>query len=158
MRTTPSLRGSATARILVAVGFLFAFAIGLFLWRVVKPAATPSATNTATNETSTNTATNETTDSAPPSAIVQPADADRDGLTDAEEAALGTNPAVADSDADGLPDRAEADAYHTKPLAADSDGDGSSDGEEVRRGTDPNGSGQLLDVGQAINALPSSAP
>jgi uncharacterized repeat protein (TIGR01451 family) len=47
-----------------------------------------------------------------------PADGDGDGLTDAEEALLGSNPADADSDDDGVLDGAEAD------YAADSDGDG----------------------------------
>lgn len=83
---------------------------------------------------------------------MQPVDADRDGLTDADEANLGTDPTSADSDGDGLPDRAEVSVYRTKPRAADSDGDSVGDGEEVRRGTNPNGAGLLLDVGQAINA------
>lgn len=158
MRTPPTLRGSVAARILVVVGLAAAFALGIVLWRTYTPAATPTATNRTTNRTSTNAVTNTTTNSAAPAPIAQPADADRDGLSDAEEASLGTNPASADSDGDGLPDRAEVNAYHTKPLVADSDGDGVSDGEEVHRGTDPNGAGLLLDVGKAINALPSTTP
>ena len=42
-------------------------------------------------------------------------DTDGDGLTDAEEAVLGTNPNVADTDQDGQPDGAEVDAG-TDPL------------------------------------------
>ena len=43
------------------------------------------------------------------------ADADGDGLLTSEEAELGTNPAVADSDEDGWNDGDEA-AQHTDPL------------------------------------------
>ena len=81
-------------------------------------------------------------------------DDDNDGLTDDEEAALGTNPLLGDSDGDGLQDgtelgrttagpdsfggpvsfRPDADpATTTNPLAADTDGDGLTDGQE-----DPN--------------------
>jgi len=42
-------------------------------------------------------------------------DTDRDGLTDSEEAALGTNPEVADTDGDGVNDGMETLA-HTSPL------------------------------------------
>jgi len=53
-------------------------------------------------------------------------DTDTDGLTDSEEVALGTNPLLADSDSDGLTDIAEI-GLGTNPLQADSDGDGVSD-------------------------------
>lgn len=59
------------------------------------------------------------------------ADTDDDGLTDAEEATLGTNPNVADTEADGVPDGDEVNQYGTNPLVADSDGDGISDLNEV---------------------------
>jgi subtilisin family serine protease len=58
-------------------------------------------------------------------------DRDNDGLTDAVEASLGTNPIDADSDDDGLGDGAEVNTHGTNPLVADSDGDGLSDGAEV---------------------------
>lgn len=65
-------------------------------------------------------------------------DSDGDGLTDEEEAALGTDPALADTDGDGLGDGEEVDTYGTNPLVVDSDGDGLSDGDEVDQyGTDP---------------------
>jgi len=64
-------------------------------------------------------------------------DADGDGLTDAEEAVLGTNPNAADSDADGLTDFDEVDndgnpanytaGIDTDPLDADTDNDGTAD-------------------------------
>ena len=65
-------------------------------------------------------------------------DSDGDGLTDAIETGLGTNPQDADSDDDGLSDGAEVNTHGTDPLTADSDGDGLSDGAEVdTHATDP---------------------
>ncbi len=69
-------------------------------------------------------------------------DADADGLTDDEEAALGTDPLSADSDNDGLLDFDELggdalrDPGETDPMDADSDDDGINDGDEVN-GTGP---------------------
>lgn len=68
----------------------------------------------------------------------QPADTDGDGLTDAEERDLGTDPNNADTDGDGLTDGEEVNEYDTDPLEADTDGDGLSDGDEVNsHNTDP---------------------
>jgi len=64
------------------------------------------------------------------------ADSDGDGLTDAEEADLGTDPNDADSDSDGVDDPDEID-NGTDPNNADSDDDGVSDGDEATNGTDP---------------------
>lgn len=64
-------------------------------------------------------------------------DTDGDGLTDDEEATLGTDPQDPDSDDDGLSDGAEVNTYHTDPLDADTDNGGVGDGVEVGRGTDP---------------------
>lgn len=67
-------------------------------------------------------------------------DSDNDGLTDYEEAALGTDPEATDTDNDGLSDYAElagvdgdraTAADNTNPLDADSDDDGLSDGAEL---------------------------
>lgn len=66
-------------------------------------------------------------------------DSDQDGLTDAREAELGTNPREADSDFDGLRDQEELETYQTLPLNADTDGDGFQDGVEVRGGYNPLG-------------------
>ncbi|MDQ3694439.1 MAG: DUF4352 domain-containing protein [Chloroflexota bacterium] len=64
-------------------------------------------------------------------------DSDGDGLTDAQEASLGTDPLSADTDGDGLPDGDEVNLYGTSPLSADTDGDGVPDLQEVSAGTDP---------------------
>lgn len=65
-------------------------------------------------------------------------DDDGDGLTNGEEARLGTDPLNPDSDGDGLSDGDEVKVYHTNPLNPDTDGDGLPDGEEVfKYHTDP---------------------
>ena len=45
-----------------------------------------------------------------------PLDSDNDGLTDAEEAILGTDSTLTDSDGDGVPDGEEVHAYGSNPL------------------------------------------
>jgi hypothetical protein len=70
-------------------------------------------------------------------------DPDMDGLTNKEELVdFGTDPVVADTDADGIDDGEEVvagtDGFVTNPLLADSDGDGVRDGLEVATGSDPN--------------------
>jgi outer membrane protein OmpA-like peptidoglycan-associated protein len=60
-----------------------------------------------------------------------PKDSDADGLTDAEEAQIGTNPYDPDTDADGLTDFEEVRKYNTNPLEPDTDFDGLKDGVEV---------------------------
>lgn len=60
-------------------------------------------------------------------------DSDGDGLTDAEEAKLGTNPRLKDTDGDGLTDGEEVKQYKTDPLNPDTDFDGLNDGEEVKK-------------------------
>jgi len=81
-------------------------------------------------------------------------DADGDGLSDSEEAGLGTSQLDRDSDADGLTDFAEVRVYGTDPTKADTDGDGLTDGIEVREGFDPKsateGSDAKLIVERAI--------
>ncbi len=58
-------------------------------------------------------------------------DNDRDGLTNAEEAELGTLPNDDDTDNDGLTDGEEVNEYETDPLEKDTDHDGLDDGVEV---------------------------
>jgi hypothetical protein len=103
------------------------------------PEATEEATVEATEEATavpTEAVATETPEA--PTATATPSnDIDDDGLTNDEEAALGTDPENADTDGDGLRDAAEVD--YTDPLNADTDGDGFSDGDEdLIYGTDPN--------------------
>ena len=67
-------------------------------------------------------------------------DSDQDGLTDGDEVNIyGTDPLATDSDQDGLTDGDEIFVYSTNPNSADTDHDGLSDSEEIQNyGTDPN--------------------
>ena len=65
-------------------------------------------------------------------------DSDGDGLNNVAEIQLGTSALNPDTDADGLTDYEEDQAYATNPLATDSDGDMVGDAAEVLAGTDPN--------------------
>lgn len=73
-------------------------------------------------------------------------DSDHDGLTDEEEATLGTNPNEVDTDGDNLYDYEEVKVYQTDPLNPDTDGDGYLDGEELLHGYNPKGPGKLLQL------------
>jgi len=81
-----------------------------------------------------------------PAEPIQPAlvDSDGDGLNDDEEKIYGTNISSVDTDADGLTDRDEIEVFSTDPLNPDTDGDGYNDGEEVRAEYDPKGPGVLF--------------
>jgi hypothetical protein len=81
-------------------------------------------------------------------------DEDGDKLTLTEETSLGSNPAKADTDDDGLNDYDEVHLYKTEVLYADSDKDGLNDGAEIiaktdarKRDTDSDG----LSDGQEVN-------
>ncbi|MBI5728949.1 MAG: hypothetical protein HY983_01740 [Candidatus Magasanikbacteria bacterium] len=74
----------------------------------------------------------------------EPVDTDKDGLDDAREKELGTNPNNPDTDGDGLSDGDEVLIWKTNPLNPDTDGDGYPDGEEVKNGYNPLGRGRLL--------------
>lgn len=79
-------------------------------------------------------------------------DKDGDGLSNAQEATLGTDPMKADTDGDGLTDAAEVNTYGTNPLLTDTDSDGLTDGAEVNTyGTSPT-------VSNKGDLTPSSAP
>jgi hypothetical protein len=81
------------------------------------PAASPAAAGAA----------DETDDS----------DEDGDGLSTNRESRAGTDPALADTDEDGLTDGQEVREFNSDPLAPDTDGDGVLDGDEVAQGTNP---------------------
>lgn len=59
-------------------------------------------------------------------------DSDEDGLTDQQEAALGTSPVISDTDRDGLLDGIEVNELGIDPLDADTDGDLITDTLEVK--------------------------
>ena len=79
-------------------------------------------------------------------------DSDGDGLTDDEEAAIGTDPQSADTDGDGLSD-AEEIGRGTNPLNEDTDGDGYSDYDEVAEGSSPTDANDAPAVGSNILLL-----
>ena len=89
------------------------------------PTLTPTPTPTATI---TNTAS-PTVTSTP--TLVPGGDSDRDGLTNAGELAIGTDPLDRDTDDDDLFDGEELGFSHTDPFNPDTDGGGRRDGEEV---------------------------
>jgi hypothetical protein len=96
------------------------------------PTDTPTPTNTPTEtptptDTPTNTPTNTPTATNTPSV----ADSDGDGLLNAYELLIGTNPNNPDTDGDGLSDGQEVLTHGTDPLNSDTDGDGLSDSAEV---------------------------
>jgi hypothetical protein len=64
-------------------------------------------------------------------------DSDMDGLDDAQEQQLGTDPHNTDTDCDGLTDYAEVFVYGTAPTNSDTSGDGINDGQAVQLGLDP---------------------
>jgi len=77
-------------------------------------------------------------DDAPVGVVELPVlDADADGLLDATELSVGTDPSDADGDADGLVDGEETLVVGTDPEDPDTDGDGVDDGTEVAAGADP---------------------
>ncbi|WP_223636389.1 Ig-like domain-containing protein [Corallococcus sp. EGB] len=88
---------------------------------------TYTVTAVSTNGAGTHSATATTTFTVTQAGAV---DSDNDGLTDAEEIALGTDPNNPDSDGDGIPDGIEVKVGHTNPLDDDSDDDGILDGNE----------------------------
>jgi predicted Ser/Thr protein kinase len=65
------------------------------------------------------------------------ADSDNDGLPNAEEIKLGTDPNKADTDGDGLADGDEVKKYGTNPLDIDTDHDSVNDGTEVAKSCSP---------------------
>jgi hypothetical protein len=94
-------------------------------------AAAPVAETPTTEET-------PAEEPAPAEPVTAPGDSDGDGLEDAIEVELGTDPVDLDTDDDGLTDGDEYYVYQTGTRNPDSDGDGVVDGVETANGTDPN--------------------
>ncbi|QGN34980.1 NlpC/P60 family protein [Microlunatus sp. Gsoil 973] len=74
-------------------------------------------------------------------------DHDHDGLTDAFEKLVGSDPRLADTDHDGIFDGREAMITHTDPLSPDTDGDHLLDAQELATGGDP---GRIAGVGGVV--------
>lgn len=71
-------------------------------------------------------------------------DTDGDGLTDDQEAELGSDPNLVDTDGDGLEDGVEVNEVGSSPTDADSDDDGYDDGDEIEAGSDPTDASSLI--------------
>ncbi len=125
---------------------ILAFRIGpdVAIEDVATPAAATPAPATPTDEAPEATPTQELEDAtreASPTAGPQvpeldDTDTDGDGLTDLEEALIGTDPRNPDTDDDGINDGDEI-KLGTDPLNLDTDGDTLYDGGELIYGTDP---------------------
>lgn len=142
------------------------------------PTAVPTTTPTPTPSPSptvspTPTASPTPTPTLPP--LDPDGDEDRDGLTNAEEEVIGTNPREKDTDGDGFEDGVEVgtepptdpldpddpadttdadgdgipDIVDNDPTSNDSDGDGFADFWEIIEGTDPNNENEFPNLGDA---------
>jgi len=82
-------------------------------------------------------------------------DDDEDGLPDANEVVIGSDPKNPDTDGDGLLDGEEVNNYGTNPRNPDTDADGLSDGAEVKNHgtnpTNPDTDGEGLKDGEEVN-------
>jgi len=87
---------------------------------------------------------------------ISAADRDGDGLTDAEEAALGTDPFVPDTDGDTLSDGDEVKLLNTNPTRADSDGDGFRDDDELHSGSDPRSAASAPHFALEVASIPAA--
>jgi cell division septation protein DedD len=80
-------------------------------------------------------------------------DTDQDGLTDAQENAIGTDPASPDTDEDGITDGDEVTVWGSDPLNLDTDGDTLYEGGELIYGTsilNPDTDGDGLSDGDEV--------
>lgn len=158
----PSQSGGVPRRgmlriVLFVVGGIGVLGIAAALIARMLGSQTPPGENAIVNQAPTNgSLVNEAPANAAPPPIPAnlpepgPPDQDHDGLTDAEEAELGTDRDRPDTDADTLYDYEEVRVFQTDPNDSDTDDDGFFDGQEVRAGYDPNGPGQLLNINRAL--------
>jgi hypothetical protein len=92
---------------------------------------------------------------SPPAANLDP---DNDFLPNSEEARFGSNPNVADTDGDGVPDGEEVLIDGTSPTNPDTDGDGANDLQELQNGTDAKNSDTDSDGVVMATSSTSTAP
>jgi hypothetical protein len=160
---------SYTALTLVVFVCVFSFLFLVFGDTIRRPrgvaATSAAATTTAVAQADLQTiiAATATIDAATRLAITPTStgDADQDGLSDRQEALLGTSPEIADTDGDGLLDGAEVLDLGCNPLARDTDGDFLNDWDEVNvygtlcnnPDTDGDGLSDGLEVTQGTNPL-----
>jgi hypothetical protein len=100
------------------------------------PAAVEFLTNEFTTPTTTTTTAIDDVAAAITTTTFSPTDADGDGLTNDEEAEIGSDPDNPDTDGDGLIDGEEV-FLGTDPTNPDTDGDGFDDLVEAQSGTSP---------------------
>ncbi|MFH1193717.1 MAG: hypothetical protein V1661_01850 [bacterium] len=142
-------------KVIITIGSIIIFAGALSAggyWaynQFLKPK--PLSPNLNLNNTISTPPPAQETQNPPPAATPAPeqivaVDSDNDGLTDAEEKKLGTDPLNPDTDGDRLFDGEEVNVYHTDSLNPDTDGDGFQDGAEVQAGYDPKGPGKLIRI------------
>lgn len=79
-------------------------------------------------------------------------DTDYDGLSDAEEQKIGTNPTNADTDHDGLSDFDEIKKYKSDPKKATTGSLAVNDGDAVKQGIDPVTGKKLFETIAPTNA------
>lgn len=111
---------------------LIVFGVCFVIYKRFSPAPNPGSFSASSTEQSTDELRKEVEK-------ISANDNDLDGLSNEDEKRRGTNPESSDSDADGLLDSIEVNAYQSDPLKADTDGDGIIDGKAVRMGKDPTG-------------------
>lgn len=87
----------------------------------------------------------------------QGVDLDSDGLDVLEEVKFATDPALWDTDDDGISDGDEVNIYKTNPAAADTDGDGVPDGDEIAAGSDPLSTRTALPGSLCVTLSPAGA-
>ncbi|MCR4280348.1 MAG: thrombospondin type 3 repeat-containing protein [Candidatus Komeilibacteria bacterium] len=167
----PTEKSSLWKKLLIGAAIVLLVAIvGVALWLNFGPNSrrgedntpTTASNNSSSNDTVEQTTGDDTADLTNEQELTDPTnndnlnqpaeivdsniDSDGDGLTDKQEAVLGTDPYSPDSDGDGLFDKEEVVTYKTDPLNPDTDGDGYNDGTEVRAGYDPAGPGKLTEL------------